>query len=219
MRQGKLILLTGLAGDHRLFPFRIPDTSIETPDYIEPASGESLVQYAGRLGDHFHVGPDDVIGGASFGGMAAAEIARQRPVAGLILLGSCIHPKRLPCSYRLIEKIGPLIPNALLALRTFRPLIRFRFSPLTHEAEDCLIQMTADCPMSRVREFGRMLMAWPGADGLTCPLLSIHGDKDKIIPPRCAEPGVVLRDAGHAFTLTHPEQAAAAIQEFLSKNP
>lgn len=217
MGQGRLILFTGLAGDHRLLrPIRIPSGPTITPDHLEPFPGESLAHYANRVVEQYRLGPDDVIGGASFGGMLAAEIAHQRPVAGLVLLGSCTRPKLLPRSYRWAEKLGPLIPDSLLALRSLRPLIRMRFSPITPEGEECIIQMARDCPASRIRAFARMLMRWPGATGFTCPVLSIHGDKDRIIPLRCAELGIVLANAGHAFTLTHQGQIVSAIQAFLS---
>ncbi|MEE8425467.1 MAG: alpha/beta hydrolase, partial [Elusimicrobiota bacterium] len=61
----------------------------------------------------------------------------------------------------------------------------------------------------------RMAMNWAGAEGVLCPVLSVHGDRDVIIPPSCAEPGIVLKDAGHAFTLTHAEETNSAIKGFL----
>jgi pimeloyl-ACP methyl ester carboxylesterase len=214
--RSRLVLLSGMGADARLVrPMQIPGLEVLTPEHVEPTPSESLIQYATRVADLMRINQTDVIGGASFGGMVAAEIARQRPVAGLILLGSCLHPQRLPRTYRWVERIGKLLPDAVLRLRSWRPFVRWRFSPVTAEAQDVLIAMAADCPPSQIREFGRMALGWPGAAGIKCPVLSIHGDGDRIIPSACAEPGLVLQGAGHAFTLTHAQQTISAVEEFL----
>jgi pimeloyl-ACP methyl ester carboxylesterase len=219
MGKRRFILFTGLGGDHRLFgSIRIPDVEMLTPDYIEPISGESLSAYARRISSDLRIQSDDIVGGASFGGMIAAEIAQQQPVAALVLLGSCIHPEKLPWLYRWMERLSPLIPDFLLWFRSWRPLVRWRFYPLTPEAETCMIEMAADCPRHHLRAFGAMVMGWGGAKNLDCPVLSINADKDRIIPPACSEPGITLKDAGHSFTLTHGKETRSAIEEFLRAN-
>ncbi len=216
MKLRRVILFSGMGGDGRLFrPIRIPEAEIVTPDHTEPAPGETLTQYASRMADNLNILPEDIVGGVSFGGMLAGEIARQRPVAGLILLGSCLRPSRLPRSYRWVERLGRFIPDFVLGLRSWRPLVRWRFAPITRDAETCLIEMAVSCPAAQIRAFGRMVIGWPGVDNVLCPVLSIHGDRDRIIPLRCAEPGLILKDAGHAFTLTHSGQTNSAIREFL----
>jgi pimeloyl-ACP methyl ester carboxylesterase len=212
----RLMLFSGMGADRRLMqPIQIPGIEVLTPDHIEPAPAESLIEYAAKIADLNNISDKDVIGGASFGGMIAAQIARQRPVAGLILLGTCIHPSRLPWIYKWVERMGNLVPNGILGLRSWRPFIHWRFAPVTPEAEEFLAAMAKTCPPSRIREFGRMAIGWPGVSGLNCPVLSIHGEHDRIIPLDCAEPGLILQGAGHAFTLTHAQQTISAIQEFL----
>jgi pimeloyl-ACP methyl ester carboxylesterase len=93
--------------------------------------------------------------------------------------------------------------------------VRWRFAPLTAPAEQIRVAMAAACPVSHIRGFGRMIVAWEGVERLACPILSIHGDRDRIVPPYCAEPGLVIKGAGHAFTLTHPDQIKSAILDFL----
>jgi pimeloyl-ACP methyl ester carboxylesterase len=160
----------------------------------------------------------DVVGGASFGGMLAAEMARQRKGKGLVLLGSTTQPRRLPASYHALEKLQPLIPDALLALRTLRLLVRARFAPVTEGAMDTLIAMARDCPPSQLRGFARMALNWEGAESFTCPVLALHGDGDGIIPISAAREGhFVLKNAGHSFTLTHPEETSAHIARFLAR--
>lgn len=210
------MLFSGMGGDGALFQaLRIPEVDLLTPAHTDPKPGENLVEYAARLAQLFEIGKDDVVGGSSFGGMIAAEIARQRPVSGLVLLGSCLRPSRLPKPYRLLERFGGLIPDFLLNFRGSRLLLRWRFAPLTAEAERALAKMAQVYDTAQLRAFGRMLFGWSGVEAASCPVLSIHGDRDRIIPLAAAEPGVVLKDAGHAFTLTHAEETVAEIRAFL----
>lgn len=220
----RVLLFSGMGGDARLLSrLSLPDAEVKAIDHLEPRDGEGLREYAGRVAESAGVRESDVLGGASFGGMLAAEIARQRRVRGLVLLGSCLRPGRLPWSYRWIERLGRFIPDAALAVRSWSPLVRYRFSlryrfkPLDKAAEDCLVAMAADCPPRQIREFGRMILGWDGLEKAPCPLLSIHGDRDRVIPLACAEPGVVLRDAGHALTLTHADETMRELQAFLEK--
>jgi pimeloyl-ACP methyl ester carboxylesterase len=217
MKQRRLVLFSGMGGDGRLMrPLQVPGIAVCTPDHVEPRPGEGLSGYAARVAELMSIGASDVIGGASFGGMIAAEIARQRAVAGLILLGSCVRPQCLPWAYTWIERLGKFLPDRLLGCRSWRPLVRWRFAPVTAEAERCLRAMAATCPASQLRGFGRMALNWTGVERFSCPVLAVHGDRDRIIPVGCAEPGLILHNAGHAFTLTHAEQTIAAIQEFLN---
>lgn len=216
MKASRLILFCGMGADGRLMrPIQIPGLSVLTPDHVEPVSGESLSAYAARVADRHGVKPTDAIGGASFGGMLAAELACQRPVAGLVLLGTCIRPWRLPWPYKALYVLRHLIPDFALRLRGWEPLVRSRFEPAAEEALALLIAMNAVCPPSHIREFGRMAVEWGGAADYAGPTLSLHGDNDRVIPIGCGEPGVVLEGAGHAFTLTHPEMTSSAIDGFL----
>lgn len=217
MTPERLVLFCGLGADGRLMrPVEVPGVSVLTPDHLDPREGESLKAYAARVAAAHGIGPKDAVGGASFGGMLAAEIAAQRPVAALVLLGTCVRPRRLPWSFRLIYAFRRVIPDLALGVRSWTPLLRWRFAPLSDEALALLADMNARCPASHVRELGRMAVEWEGATELPRPTLSVHGRRDRVIPLRCAEPGVVLDDAGHAFTLTHPRETADVLRGFLA---
>jgi pimeloyl-ACP methyl ester carboxylesterase len=212
----RIFLFSGMGGDSRLMePLKVPGVEVITPNHLEPFDGEELADYAARVATARGVEPSDVVGGASFGGMVAAEIAQQQQVAGLILLGSCLDSNRLPWTYKWTERLGRLIPDGWLKVRSWPPLVRWRFAPVSPEAESALIAMADDCPTSQIRRFGRMIIRWRGAKSATTPRLCIHGARDRIIPLSAAETGVIFPDAGHAFTLTHAQETCAEILKFL----
>jgi pimeloyl-ACP methyl ester carboxylesterase len=216
----RLLLFPGLAGDARLFKLlKIPGVELAAPDHLEPRHGEDLPDYAARLAHEHRVQAEDVIGGASFGGMLASEIASKIKVRGLVLLGTCHRPRLLPYSYRVAEKLQFAIPDAALGLRSWLGLIKWRFAPLTPEAETTLRAMSETFPVSYIRRFGRMIMRWKGVEDPPGPKLVVHGDRDRILPISCATPDVVFKGAGHIFTLTHPEETNAAVSTFLKGLP
>jgi surfactin synthase thioesterase subunit len=132
----RLILFSGMGGDARLLaPLRLPEFEVFTPDHVSPQPRETLPAYAARVAKAHSIHRSDIVGGASFGGMLACEIAKQQGAAGLILLGSCVSPKRLPISYRLVERFGRLIPDFILGFRSWGAFVRWRFAPIHQEAE------------------------------------------------------------------------------------
>lgn len=199
-----------------MFPgLDLPGAEVVLPPHIEPASGESLAEYAYRSCDAARLGPRDVVGGTSFGGMLAAEAASRRPVAGLIMLGSSFGPESLPAGYKTLERVSRCLPDPMFRVLAWRPAIRWRFAPIDDAAEEVLAAMEADCPPGRLRQFGRMIADWPGVARPPCPTLVIHGAHDRVIPAGRARADLVL-DAGHVFTLTHAAQTRAALSRFVA---
>src|SRR5437870_5601301 len=111
----RVILFSGLGGDPRLFRgMTLEGVEFITPAHLDPVEGESLKDYALRSADAAGLREDDVVGGQSFGGMLAAEVAANRKVAGLIMLASTFETKYLPFGYRLMELGGRFVPDVAL---------------------------------------------------------------------------------------------------------
>jgi thioesterase domain-containing protein len=81
MRPHRLVLLPGLGADERLFQAQraaIPE--LEVPAWPDPVPGESLREFAARAAEAVPAGEGLYLGGSSFGGMVALEMAaRVRP--------------------------------------------------------------------------------------------------------------------------------------------
>jgi pimeloyl-ACP methyl ester carboxylesterase len=211
----RIVLFSGMGGDKRMFgPIRAPGFELITPDHLEPERGEDLAAFAERTADRHGLGAEDIVGGVSFGGMLAAQIASQRKLAGAILLASCHQPRRLPAGYRAVELFSRCIPDGLLGLRSWPPLVRGRFAPIDDASARLMIEMARGYSPGMLRRFGRMIVGWPGVEKIPCPLLSVHGANDRVIPASCIDADLVLPAAGHAFTLTHSGPINAAMTDF-----
>ena len=86
MKPIRVVLFSGMAANARLFR-SIPNSRGKNRHAGSrgAAPGETLTQYAARIAEGLFIRPDDIIGGISFGGMLAGEIARQRRVAGKVI--------------------------------------------------------------------------------------------------------------------------------------
>lgn len=214
----RIVLFSGMGGDKRMFgPILLPGFDLLKPDHLDPKAGESLAAFAERTADHHDIGADDVVGGVSFGGMLASQISARRRLAGVVLLASCHRRSRLPAGYRAVERISRALPDAVLGLRSWPPFVRGRFAPIDERGAALMIEMARGYSPVMLRRFGRMIVEWPGVDTFSCPMLAVHGDGDRILPPSCIDAHLVLPKAGHAFTLTHPEPINAAISDFAGK--
>ena len=92
-----LILLPGMAADGRLFRHqRAALPCIRTPDWIEPRDCEPLADYAQRFAQAITPGGRCFVGGASFGGIVALEMAAHLQAEACFLVASVRSDRELP---------------------------------------------------------------------------------------------------------------------------
>ncbi len=214
----RIVLFSGLGADERFFSkLRLSDIAVTCPRHIEPQHREPMSDYALRAAEAARIGADDILGGSSFGGMVAAQIAASRPVRGLILLGSGLGRDAIPTWYRWIELASRAIPMTILRWsRMTDPMLRWRFGVVSINDRQLLTDMMRECSAVAIRRAAWMLVRWPGVHRPPCPILHIHGALDRILPANRVRPDVLLDDAGHVFPLTHPEETARWISPFVS---
>ena len=106
-----LLLLPGLGADERLFSdlgeISLPVVCARLP---APYPYETLTTYALRVAAQLELRPEDWIGGASFGSLVAADIARRRPLAGLVLIGGALSAESLTPSIRGLMHLASVLP-------------------------------------------------------------------------------------------------------------
>src|SRR5688572_18482585 len=165
----RLLLLPGVGADRRLFDAqRSCAADLHIIEWIPPvARNEPLAGYTKRLAATIDTLRPFVIGGASFGGMIALELARHIQPDAVILIGSCRSPSALPSSYRFLQACSELIPDTLFG-GSFgaSPLIASRFGVRTREHRQLFSAMLRQSSPAFVRWAVRAIYGWPGIDNL-----------------------------------------------------
>lgn len=212
-----LVLFPGIAADGRQFqPQRSLPFDLITPDWSVPHEGETLPDYARRMAEAVAWPERFVLGGVSFGGMVAVELARRLNPEGLVLIATCQSARGLTSVLRFLSVLEKAIPDA--ALRTVSGSSR-RFlnlvSNLSPEEQATLADMLHQTPLEMVRRASVMIRDWDGVPDVSCPRLWIHGGKDRVVPIKKVQPDVVIPGAGHQINWTHAGQVNALIRQFV----
>jgi pimeloyl-ACP methyl ester carboxylesterase len=203
-----LVLFPGLGADGRMYSgLRCPGVEIVTPDWPDPAPRPSLTSYARSLADGLGIGPDTAVGGSSFGGFVAAEIAAQRRVRALVLIGSALSPGEIPSYYAVLERLSRMLSEGLFdrAPRN-NPLVLAKFGRLTAPQRALFLDMAGKASAGLLQRGLRMIFDWEGVrrEDLTCPLHRLHGRLDRLIRPPSNREAEIVAGGGHLIAMTHP---------------
>ncbi|MEL6496933.1 MAG: hypothetical protein AAF937_04740 [Planctomycetota bacterium] len=220
-----LLLWPGLAADHRLFsPLIDHAPSITVPPFIEPRWNESLRSYAARYAEQFgpQLPPDGTyaVGGFSFGGQLATELAavlRPKP-RGIVLICGVRGTHQIAAAFRRQQRLGAVIPAAI-ARRLYVPVARrfARSDRLDALGTERLVAMARDIDPAFLRWSSHACATWPGSPpGLDVPIRHLHGEHDSIIPDVRNEADTVVRSARHLVVLTHAPEVAAFVNSSLT---
>jgi pimeloyl-ACP methyl ester carboxylesterase len=227
----KLVLIPGLGADAGLYaPQRayFGDRLI-VPPWIDPlGEDESLASYARRLGETIDLDADFWIGGYSFGGMLAAEIAEARAgrIRGLFMIGACTHRSQIRQSFRTLSRLAPYLSTGCskaMLNRVVPRLFAIAERVWQNPAAVAMLDDVAFRTDVRLLQWGApAIRSWrPGAVP-QCPTFTAHGAKDTVIPPRieAMRPGVdlLVPDGRHLIGLTHAPQVNAWIDGILRRD-
>ncbi len=225
----RLILFPGLGADARLF-FRQQahfGARLITPAVLRPRESEDLPAYAARwaslLESEGLLAPPLVLGGMSFGGQVALEIARaaQAKPAAIVLIASNRTSDSIPPRFRSQQARGRRLPHALIrfGLRRLAALFGLR-EGLDPEARRMLEQMAAEADIGTLRWGAQAASAWrftaADAQSLGAPIFQIHGAADWVIPPHPGHPDRLLAGAKHLITFTHAREVNRYLEEALA---
>lgn len=214
----RFILLPGMGADERLFgPQRAYGFEFEVPHMPVPRPEEDLPAYAARIKELLDLTGPCVVGGMSFGGMVASELAMICQARCAILIATCRGTSAIPRYYWWVNRLGRFLPDGLVRMRCgASSRIMGKLESLNTEQRELIRAMSASVPVPSLRGAGRMILTWAGRPTLPCPNWHIHGDRDVIIPLKGVQPDEVVPGGGHLINLTHAEQVNRFIERCLS---
>jgi len=200
-----LILLPGLGADGRMFSsIRSGLPQIVTPTWIEPHRNESVAEYAKRFAPIIDPGCPCFVGGASFGGVMAQEVAALLPnVQGCFVIGSLRVGSRKPWRIRALTPITPLVG---ILPRVSPLLVRLLGSVIRRPTRGILMQLS-DADAKFLRWGAQSILRWrPSADVAKVRIFQIHGEKDRVFPIQMTQADLTVPGAGHLIAVTHPQE-------------
>ncbi|MHB8455263.1 MAG: alpha/beta fold hydrolase [Acidiferrobacterales bacterium] len=215
----RLILFPGLGADGRMFSgLGYPCRALETPSLAVPARTETMEQYARRVADASNIIASDYIGGCSFGGLVASAIARERPVAGLVLIASAASSAMITPRTTRLTQFSALIPDrAFPALLTSKVFLKAVFGPLTGSQVELARLMLAQTPREMILNGMRLASSYLPADPPICPVYALHGSRDNVMRPPQVPGCRIVPDAGHGLAVTHPELTTEFLRGILCR--
>jgi pimeloyl-ACP methyl ester carboxylesterase len=207
----KVYFISGLGADRRVFS-RIslpPGFDPVYLDWIDPAPGESLAQYAIRLSERIDDREPFALIGLSLGGMMASELCKKfRPVQ-TILISSIPVASHLPPFLRIAGRLrlGRFIPiNPIKRL-----LFLLRFLVRTDPQTRVLLQNMLTASDTRFLRWALNVLPDWNNETLPSAYVHIHGSRDRLLPARYTQPSRLVAGAGHLMIL----ECAAEINGYL----
>ena len=214
----RLVLLPGLGTTGRLFdPQRRAFPALEAPPWLEPGRAETLPDYGRRMAAT--LGPqagDLVLGGVSFGGMVAMEMARHLSARAVVLIASCTTRRALTRLAHGLARIGrPLPARALPPPRPLWPVVAWAFGARTAEDRALVYELIRTSRPGFAKWGLRALMDWDPQGPEPCPVRRIHGLDDRLIGAARVPAEVVIPGAGHLINVTHAADVNAFVRAVL----
>lgn len=208
MSDAPIFLLPGMSKNTsvyaRLAPL-LPNCQIV--NWIEPQEYEPIASYAKRIAAQLPNG-ECYVGGVSFGGIVAVEVARIIGANRCFLISSILSPSQLPPWIRPMRLLSwssvsaAMLVAGAIAQRVPRRL-RSRTTLKTNRwaGKEGLWYRWATSAVLR----------WNPDCGCQPSVFHIHGDRDRTFPVRYASPDIVIPGGGHLLPLTHATEVAEAM--------
>jgi pimeloyl-ACP methyl ester carboxylesterase len=217
-RTPQLILLPGFGADDRLLePQRRDFPQLVVPRWIPPRKKEPLAAYAARMAEVLKPSPVPlVLGGVSFGGMLAYEMARHLKPEAVVLIASCRNRRGLRWLYRAGRPLWPLVPAWTwdIAKSFSRPSVLFS-SRMSAGERELLNQMFREADNRFMHWTVHAILGWKPSPLEGVRVFQIHGRRDRLIPPWRVEADVWVPDGGHLINVAHARAVNAFIRSVL----
>ncbi|MFO0918687.1 MAG: alpha/beta fold hydrolase [Planctomycetaceae bacterium] len=201
-----IILLPGLGMDERLFAMqKLEFSTIQVPEWLPHRTFESLADYGRRMAEAVDPGKPCYVGGMSFGGMVALEMARHLDCRGCFLISSVRSFQDFPDWARFL---GPwsyiLPPRSDLLLAGFSSAALWTFGRLLPPAPRQFLSNVSKLRAPIMPWACRAVYSWKPAQPLPGPIFQIHGATDKMLPAQRSHAEEFVPQGGHYLPLLQP---------------
>lgn len=208
---GRLILLPGLGSTSDVFSHQRKafGDRLETPDFIPHQPNESVAAYAKRWAKQFSKPGEEgplFVGGVSFGGMLAQEMAMHlepKPRAVLLIASSRTGDTVTPLM-QFAELVGRLVPEE--SVNKSMSVLKFAFAMLDGLDDDDkgrLYHAAQKVDRGMTKWASGAAVGWPGfepPEGYP-PIHMIHARKDWVLTPPAEDTPNVQWVDGHSHLL------------------
>lgn len=209
-----LILLSGMGADESVFAAQkraFPHLIV--PKWPRPKGQENFEGYCERLAKELDPGRPCFIGGASFGGLVALEMARYLNPLACFLIGSIRGPDQLPTRIRAMKLLEPAIglaPVSMLQWSAGKSMSSAK--QLGEKHIHGVMHQFTQADAATLRWSARQILKWNNANNQIL-IRQIHGDRDRVFPIRNIEADEIVKGGGHVISMTHSDQ----VTEFLRR--
>jgi hypothetical protein len=211
----RIYLIPGLGVDQRLFMnLDLPGHEVQYLHWIAPEKNESLQQYALRLAKQIDASQPFALGGVSYGGMCAVEIAKVLKPQKLILISSAKGYGELPWTIKL-WRYFPL--HRLFGDKFYITMGLFfhrLFGIKGREQKKLFGEMLRSMPRGYFMPACNNIINWRNR---SCEdVLHVHGTGDLILPIWNVKNPVRIEGGSHVMVLNNAKEVSEAIMKYIS---
>lgn len=214
-----LYFIPGVATDARVFAaLELPGYDKVFLEWKKPRPNESMAQYAERFAAQIDPDSNPVLIGYSFGGMMAIEIAKQLPMAAVILVSSIKHYHERPVSMALTSSfsLNRFFPAEFG--KNFRFAYTWLNDPRNQHEEEFIKTMAKEMDPAHTDWAIDNALNWRH-DARLPRLFHIHGDEDRIFPIRYIKNCIRVKGGSHLMLLNKGPEIAAHIDAIVQSLP
>ena len=206
-----------MGADERLFESqRDCGLDFEVPRLPTPEPSDDMPTYAARVRDMLGLNGPCILGGVSFGGMLACQLATMCQARAVVLVATCQNRDAIPGYYHGAEFISRFLPDGLIRRRCeASSRLLAKLEKLDRSQYELIRDMSLCVPVLFLRRVARMILRWNGIRSLACPVYHIHGRLDRVIPIKHVQPAHVVADGGHLINMTHADEVNQFIAQSL----
>lgn len=207
--------ISGLGADEQIFTkLNLRGYKLKHIPWLEPIKGETMEEYAVRMGSLIKE-DNAVLIGVSFGGMMAIEIAKQKHLKKLILVSSIKSTAELPYWMKVagklkLDKVLPLRP-----IKLTEKIADYRLGVSNEEEKQMANGYRKAANMVYLEWAVNQAINWKN-NWQPDHIVHIHGDKDRIFPVKRITSAIVIKEGTHMMIYNRADEISNIILKELT---